>query len=132
MTVAARATHRRAGEHGRSVAGMLALRRGLAGFLLAVALAPPAASAASADGLSARALALLSIPYGDFLAAKRADPAPPFDWSTDGCSHTPRAWARVFDGPCQQHDYHESPTYLVHEPGWRRAVTNGAHETPPG
>lgn len=29
----------------------------------------------------------------------------PFDWSTDGCSSTPPAWAAFFDAPCRQHDF---------------------------
>lgn len=77
----------------------------LLAVLLALALAPAPAVGAEPGALTARAIVLVSVPYGDFLAAKRADPAPPFDWSTDGCSHAPRAWARLFDGPCQQHDF---------------------------
>lgn len=72
--------------------------------LLALLIPPPAAAVAP-EPPTDRALALLSVPYASFLTAKREDPAPPFDWSTDGCSHAPGSWARLFDGPCQQHDF---------------------------
>lgn len=71
----------------------------LAGALVG-ALAAPAPAAA--PGLTARALALVAAPHEAFLAAPRSAP---FDWSSDGCSRTPAPWARIFDGPCRQHDF---------------------------
>lgn len=84
---------------------MLRSHRHLVAAALVLALTAPPAAGAEREALTTRAIVLVSVPYGDFLAAKHADPAPPFDWSTDGCSHAPGSWARVFDGPCQQHDF---------------------------
>lgn len=71
----------------------------LTGALLAAA---PAASASTA--LERQAVHLGAVDYHAFLIAKLEAPAP-FDWSTDGCTKTPPAWAITFDGPCQQHDF---------------------------
>ena len=71
----------------------------LIGALLAAA---PAASASTA--LERQAVDLGAVDYHAFLSAKQQAP-PPFDWSTDGCTKTPAAWAITFDGPCQQHDF---------------------------
>jgi len=69
---------------------------------LAVLVSAPAASASGT--LEGQAAHLGAIDYHAFLAAKDTA-APPFDWSTDGCTKTPQAWAVTFDGPCQQHDF---------------------------
>lgn len=66
--------------------------------LAALAWAPSAPGA----GLAERALALLGLPAERFA---RVPHEPPFDWSTDGCSRTPPAWARAFRQACRQHDF---------------------------
>jgi len=71
-------------------------------LVLALLAGTPAASAATA--LERQALHLGAVDHHAFLAAK-ATREPPFDWSTDGCTKTPAAWAVTFDGPCQQHDF---------------------------
>ncbi len=53
---------------------------------------------------AAEALRLVSLPYTAFELAA-AGRAAPFDWTSDGCSHTPRALAARFAGPCRQHDF---------------------------
>lgn len=65
------------------------------------------AAAALADGpaaLRAQARQLVAIDHHAFLVVKATAP-PPFDWSADGCTSTPAAWAVTFDAPCQQHDF---------------------------
>ena len=47
---------------------------------------------------------LVALPYTVF-AREAQQRRSPFDWSTDGCSRTPRALARRFAGPCRQHDF---------------------------
>ena len=69
---------------------------------LAALIGAPAASASAT--LAGQATHLGAIDYHAFLVAKQEAP-PPFDWSTDGCTKTPPAWAVTFDGPCQQHDF---------------------------
>jgi len=64
--------------------------------------APSAASASTA--VERQAAHLGAVDYHAFQFAKTTAP-PPFDWSTDGCTATPPAWAATFDGPCQQHDF---------------------------
>lgn len=73
----------------------------LALILVLLGAAPPASAATA---LERRAVHLGAVDYHAFLAAKAAAP-PPFDWSTDGCTKTPPAWAQTFDGPCEQHDF---------------------------
>jgi hypothetical protein len=62
----------------------------------------PATAPAADPALTARAVALVGAPHEAFLAAPHL---PPFDWSSDGCSHTPAPWARVFERACRQHDF---------------------------
>ena len=73
-------------------------------LLLTCALLAGAPAASASTALERQATHLGAIDYHEFLLAKAAAP-PPFDWSTDGCTATPPAWAMVFDGPCQQHDF---------------------------
>ena len=83
------------------------MRSTLALALIAASLTGAAAPArgSAAPSLLAQARHLVALPYRDFLAAKAGAPVQPFDWSSDGCSRTPPAWAAVFDGPCEQHDF---------------------------
>ena len=75
--------------------------------LVAAALSGAAAPARGAGppSLLAQARHLVAMSYRDFLAVKASAPLAPFDWTSDGCSRTPPAWAVVFDGPCEQHDF---------------------------
>lgn len=79
------------------------MSRSLPLLLLAVCLLIGAPAASAATPLERQAAHLGTVDYHAFLVAKDAAP-PPFDWSTDGCTKTPAAWAITFDGPCQQHD----------------------------
>ncbi len=63
--------------------------------------APPTPAATPPER---RAVHLIAVDHHAFLETKALAP-PPFDWSTDGCTKTPPAWAITFDGPCQQHDF---------------------------
>jgi endonuclease/exonuclease/phosphatase family metal-dependent hydrolase len=54
-----------------------------------------------------RADAILAKDYGSFIAVKRSRPRP-FNWSSNGCTGPAvirEAYARLFDEPCQQHDW---------------------------
>jgi len=73
-------------------------------FLLVCALLTGAPAASASTALERQAVHLGAVDYHAFLAAKAAAP-PPFDWTTDGCTATPPAWAATFDEPCQQHDF---------------------------
>ena len=73
----------------------------VAAVVLLLAVAAPAAADTA---LRQRATAILALDHHAFLLVKAAA-EPPFDWSTDGCTSTPAAWALTFDGPCQQHDF---------------------------
>ncbi len=73
-------------------------------LFVTVALLPGASPASAAAPLVAEAVHLITIDHHEFLIAKTAA-VEPFDWSTDGCTHTPASWAVTFDGPCQQHDF---------------------------
>ena len=81
-------------------------------LLLTGALLVAAPAAAASSALERRAVHLGAVDYHEFLAAKAAAP-PPFDWTTDGCTATPPAWAVTFDEPCQQHDYRWALKYLA-------------------
>ena len=73
-------------------------------LMLICALFAGAPGALASTPLERQAAHLGALDYHAFLLAKAAA-APPFDWSTDGCTKTPPAWAVTFDGPCQQHDF---------------------------
>ena len=73
-------------------------------LMLICALLAAAPGALASTPLERQAAHLGAVDHHAFLLAK-ADAAPPFDWSTDGCTATPPAWATAFDGPCQQHDF---------------------------
>lgn len=73
-------------------------------FLLICALLAAAPSASASTAAERQAAHLGAVDHHAFLLVKEQAP-PPFDWSTDGCTATPAAWAVTFDGPCQQHDF---------------------------
>ena len=73
-----------------------------AALLAAVAVSTAAPSAAEREQLTREARWLVGLPYGEFALARRGEA---FDWSTDGCSHTPAVLAARFAGPCRQHDF---------------------------
>ncbi len=74
-------------------------------LLIAGALLTAAGPALAAPlPVEAQAVHLLTVDHHEFLVEKALAP-PPFDWSADGCTLTPPAWAVTFDGPCQQHDF---------------------------
>lgn len=70
---------------------------------LIAALAVPGSTAAE-ERLRVIATSLVAADHRAFArAALRAER--PFDWSSDGCTRTPLRWARMFAGPCRQHDF---------------------------
>lgn len=73
-------------------------------LLLTCALLAGAPPAEASTLLERQAVHLVAIDYHAFLLVKAKAP-PPFDWSTDGCTKTPRAWALTFSEPCEQHDF---------------------------
>lgn len=79
-------------------------------LLLGLAILVPTAQAVVAPpggGGSARreAVKIMNLGYSRFVRFKHRHPIPPFDWSTDGCSGTPPAWADLFNRACQLHDF---------------------------
>lgn len=85
-----------------STSSALVARAALTVSVFTLAATGPAAAASTSP--EATAIRLLSVDHRAFLATKALAP-PPFDWSTDGCTRAPAAWARTFDEPCQQHDF---------------------------
>lgn len=69
-----------------------------------VAVMLASAGAQDRDLLRRDAERLVALPYWAF-AREAAARRSPFDWSTDGCSRTPRVFAARFAGPCRQHDF---------------------------
>lgn len=73
-----------------------------AAFVALLAISVPAAQADTRR----QADAIMNMDYRTFIEHKRKHAAPPFNWSSDGCSGpTPPAQRRLFNGPCQQHDF---------------------------
>jgi hypothetical protein len=72
--------------------------------IAALMMAAPA-SAQSAPSIKQRADAIMNMSYGQFASYKRDVHPAPFNWTTDGCSYTPAAWADLFRQPCDQHDF---------------------------
>lgn len=55
--------------------------------------------------LRQEAIAMMSLPYKQFGWLRAHDRVAPFDWSSDGCSWTPPAWANLFRPACLLHDF---------------------------
>jgi Prokaryotic phospholipase A2 len=65
----------------------------------------PAPPGGGSSSLRAEAVAIMNLTYKEFTWLKHNDPVPPFDWSSDGCSWTPPAWANLMNPACQLHDF---------------------------
>jgi hypothetical protein len=83
------------------------MRRSLAALVPAVisALMFTAPAPAQAASVKQRADAIMNLSYRDFDRYRNNVHDAPFNWSTDGCSYTPAAWADLFRQPCNQHDF---------------------------
>jgi len=89
--------------------------RALAGLFMLVTFGAALASASfttTAQALTLRddADEIMNKTYVDFLKVKDRKPEPPapFDWDDNGCSGIPKlreVYRKVFDQPCQQHDF---------------------------
>ena len=68
----------------------------------AMRLPPPDSGGGS---LRQEAISIMSLNYKEFGWLRAHDPVAPFDWSSDGCSWTPPAWANLFTPACLLHDF---------------------------
>ena len=82
----------------------LALALSITALLTAAALGATVSAEGRRAALEYEAQRLLALPYRAFEKAA-AERSQPFDWSSDGCSQTPRVLAVRFAGPCRQHDF---------------------------
>jgi hypothetical protein len=88
------------------------MRRALAALLSVVAalMVVPPAFAGIGDSIGRsivkqRANAIMNLTYSQFDSYRRDVHDAPFNWTTDGCSYTPPAWADLFRRPCNLHDF---------------------------
>jgi hypothetical protein len=65
----------------------------------------PTPAPGGGSGLRDEAMRIVNLHYDQFIRMKQTNRERPFDWSDDGCSHTPFDQARLFNQACQQHDF---------------------------
>jgi hypothetical protein len=86
------------------------MRRSLAALVPVIAALLAATPALAEPGSSqqpsvkAQADSIMGMSYSAFDRYSRLR-VRPFNWTSDGCSYTPPAWADLFRRPCNQHDF---------------------------
>lgn len=98
------APSKRPGERSRLAVEAVRLSIAVAVVIAAAAVADAVSGDDERAALEHESTRLVALPYWAFEKAARRRSAP-FDWSTDGCSRTPRVLATRFAGPCRQHDF---------------------------
>jgi hypothetical protein len=101
MSSARSQTRRQVGRLVLAVLAVMALSAGTFASESVAQIPPPPGHVS----LRAEAIAIMNLTYKEFGWMRSHDPIRPFNWTSDGCSWTPPAWAQLFRPACLLHDF---------------------------